>query len=97
MKIPNLLLSLKGLTTKDKQIVRVVSMDSETDDVTVLVRHNVQKEGSPLTEYKIILPIGKALNILGYFKDEIREVIEERKDVTIKKQVVVKDENEGEE
>ena len=85
MKIPRLFLNLAGLEFDGKTIVRVVSMDSETDDVQVLIRKDKE-------EYKVILPVGKALNILGYFKDEIREVIEEKKDVVIKKQVVVKDE-----
>lgn len=61
MQIPRLILNLRGLQADGKEIVRVVSMHSENDDVQVQV-----KDGSG--EYKIVLPIEKALGILGYKK-----------------------------
>lgn len=88
--IPNLFLQLPGLLTDGKEIVRVITMDVGNDDITVQVMDPVTKQ-----EYKIILPVGKALNILGYFKDEIKEKITVKKDVVLKEKVIV-NEDKGE-
>lgn len=66
IQLPRFVLNLVGYkTTENTTITRVISMDSETDDVQVQVKNDKTNE-----EHKTIVPICKVLNILGYFVKE---------------------------
>lgn len=76
-QIPKIFFDVVGKEIDDKTITRLVSMDFETNDIVVTVLPKGDDH-----QYKIVLPIAKTLNLLGYFKDEIKEkVIEEKKKV----------------
>lgn len=76
-QIPKIFFDVVGKYIDDKLITRLVSMDFETNDIVVAVLPNDSDH-----QYKVILPIAKTLNLLGYFKDEIKEeIIEEKKKV----------------
>lgn len=76
-QIPKIFFDVVGKYIDDKLITRLVSMDFETNDIVVAVLPNDSDH-----QYKVILPIAKTLNLLGYFKDEIKEeIVEEKKKV----------------
>lgn len=74
-QIPKIFFDVVGKYVDDKLITRLVSMDFETNDIVVSVL-----KPDDTHQYKLVLPIAKVLNLMGYFKDEIKEkVIEEAK------------------
>ena len=71
MHIPNFIMQIQGMEYEGKKIIRVISMNTDTDDVTVSV--DDKDRG-----YKLILTLPRILNLLGYYNEPITKILEKK-------------------